>query len=61
MDEIIQKIQTAMNILCSIRPRVDQVNDITIPLVNVNNLLADVRDSLTEKVKENTVANDTEG
>lgn len=46
MNEIIQKIQSAMNITASLRPRVDQVNEITLPLVNVVNLLAEARDKL---------------
>ena len=51
MNEIIQKIQQAMNITASLRPRVDQVNEITLPLVSVVNLLADARDAL-QKAQE---------
>ena len=46
MKEIIQKIQNAMNIVSGINARVDQVNTVTLPLVNVVNTLADVRDAL---------------
>ena len=46
MNEIIQKVQQAMNIIASVKPRVDQVNEITLPLVNVVNLLAEARDKL---------------
>ena len=46
MNEIIQSIQQAMNITASLKPRVDQVNEITLPLVNVVNLLAEARDKL---------------
>ena len=46
MNEIIQKIQQAMNIAASLKPRVDQVNEITLPLVQVVNLLAEARDKL---------------
>ena len=46
MNEIIQKIQQCMNILAGIRPRVDQLNEVTYPIVNVINTLADVRDEL---------------
>lgn len=46
MNENIQKIQQCMNILAGIRPRVDQLNDITIPIVNVINAMADLREEL---------------
>ncbi|MBQ3868072.1 MAG: hypothetical protein II789_05950 [Clostridia bacterium] len=42
----IEKIQQCMNILAGIRPRVDQLNEITYPIVGVINTLADLRDEL---------------
>ena len=55
----IEKIQQCMNILAGIRPRVDQLNEITYPIVGVINTLADVRDSLN-KPTENAKAEETE-
>lgn len=57
MNENVQKIQQAMNILAGLTPRVDQVATLTQPIAYVVNLLADVRDSLqkpaeTEEPKE---------
>ena len=52
MDEIIGKIQQAMNILAGICPRVDQVTTISIPAAKAINLLADARDKLIERVNE---------
>lgn len=46
MNENIQKIQQAINILSGLNARVDQVNTIIIPAVNAMNMLTDVRDSL---------------
>lgn len=46
MDENAQKIQTAMNILAGLTPRVDQVATLAQPIAYVVNLLADVRDKL---------------
>ena len=46
MNETIQTIQKCMNILAGIRPRVDQLNEITYPIVNVINALAGLRDEL---------------
>lgn len=46
MNENIQKIQHAMNILAGLCPRVDQVNTLAQPIAYVVNLLADVRDAL---------------
>lgn len=59
--EITKKIQTAMNILAGLCPRVDQVATITQPIAAVVNLLADVRDALikadeTQETEENTDA-----
>ena len=51
MNEIIQNIQQAMNIAASLKPRVDQVNEITLPLVQVVNLLAEARDKLKERAE----------
>ena len=42
----IETIQKCMNILAGIRPRVDQLNEITYPIVGVINTLADLRDAL---------------
>ena len=47
MNENAQKIQTAMNILAGLTPRVDQVSTLAQPIAYVVNLLADVRDKLT--------------
>lgn len=46
MDELTKKIQTAMNILAGLTPRVDQVTTLAQPIAYVVNLLADVRDAL---------------
>lgn len=46
MDENAKKIQTAMNILAGLTPRVDQVATLAQPIAYVVNLLADVRDAL---------------
>ena len=48
MDENAQKIQTAMNILAGLTPRVDQVATIAQPIAYCVNILADVRDKLKE-------------
>ena len=45
-DNNVQKIQTAMNILSGLTPRVDQVSTLSQPIAYVVNLLADVRDEL---------------
>ena len=42
----IEKLQQAINILAGLNARVDQVNTIVVPAVNVMNILNDVRDSL---------------
>ena len=42
----IETIQKCMNILAGIRPRVDQLNEITYPIVGVINTLAELRDAL---------------
>lgn len=52
MNDIVQKIQQAMNIIASVKPRVDQVNEVTLPLVNAVNLLADARDRLQKQEAE---------
>lgn len=46
MNENVQKIQTAMNILAGLTPRVDQVSTLAQPIAYCVNLLADVRDKL---------------
>ena len=62
MNEIIQNIQQAMNITASLKPRVDQVNEITLPLVQVVNLLAEARDKLRERAEPVAAEpNETEG
>lgn len=48
----IEKIQQCMNILAGIRPRVDQLNEITYPIVGVINALADLRDELKAKEQQ---------
>lgn len=48
MNENAQKIQTAMNILAGLTPRVDQVATLAQPIAYVVNLLADVRDALNK-------------
>lgn len=48
MNENAQKIQTAMNILAGLTPRVDQVATLAQPIAYVVNLLADVRDALSK-------------
>ena len=52
MDEMIGKIQQAMNIIAGICPRVDQVATISVPAANAINLLADVRDGLIKQADE---------
>ncbi len=59
MDDMIRKIQTAMNILSGLTPRVDQVATIAQPIAYCVNLLADVRDSLN-KPTENAILEETE-
>ena len=48
MNENAQKIQTVMNILAGLTPRVDQVSTLAQPIAYCVNLLADVRDKLKE-------------
>lgn len=52
MDELTKKIQTAMNILAGLTPRVDQVTTLAQPIAYVVNLLADVRDELQKSVSD---------
>lgn len=54
MDENAQKIQTAMNILAGLTPRVDQVATLAQPIAYVVNLLADVRDALSKPAETET-------
>ena len=42
----IEKLQQAINILAGLNARVDQVNTIVVPAVNVMNILTEVRNSL---------------
>lgn len=53
MEEIIGKVQQAMNIIAGICPRIDQIATISIPAANAINLLADARDSLIKMAEEN--------
>lgn len=48
MNENAQKVQTVMNILAGLTPRVDQVSTLAQPIAYCVNLLADVRDALKE-------------
>lgn len=52
MNDMTKKIQTAMNILAGLTPRVDQVATLAQPIAYCVNLLADVRDELTKRVDE---------
>ena len=52
MDELTKKIQTAMNILAGLTPRVDQVTTLAQPIAYVVNLLADVRDNLQKPAQD---------
>ena len=53
MNDNINKLQQAINILAGLNARVDQVNTIVVPAVNVMNILNDVRNSLkTEEDKK---------
>lgn len=44
--DYVKEIQSVMNILAGICPRVDQINTISQPIAYCVNKLADVRDSL---------------
>lgn len=57
MNENAQKIQTAMNILAGLTPRVDQVATLAQPIAYVVNLLADVRDALSAPTETETAPN----
>lgn len=57
MDENAQKIQTAMNILAGLTPRVDQVATLAQPIAYVVNLLADVRDALSKPAETEAAPN----
>lgn len=57
MNENAQKIQTAMNILAGLTPRVDQVATLAQPIAYVVNLLADVRDALSAPAETETAPN----
>lgn len=48
MNENAKKVQTVMNILAGLTPRVDQVSTLAQPIAYCVNLLADVRDKLKE-------------
>ena len=58
MNENAQKIQTAMNILAGLTPRVDQVTTLAQPIAYVVNLLADVRDALSKPAETETAPNE---
>lgn len=57
MNENAQKIQTAMNILAGLTPRVDQVATLAQPIAYVVNLLADVRDALNKPAETEAAQN----
>lgn len=57
MDENAKKIQTAMNILAGLTPRVDQVATLAQPIAYVVNLLADVRDALSKPAETEAAPN----
>lgn len=57
MNENAQKIQTAMNILAGLTPRVDQVATLAQPIAYVVNLLADVRDALSKPAETEAAPN----
>ena len=52
MNENIQKIQQAMNILAGLCPRVDQVTTLAQPIAYVVNLLCDVRDDMQKSAEK---------
>ena len=58
MNENAQKIQTAMNILAGLTPRVDQVATLAQPIAYVVNLLADVRDALNKPAETAAAPNE---
>lgn len=58
MNENTQKIQTAMNILAGLTPRVDQVATLAQPIAYVVNLLADVRDALSKPAETEAAPNE---
>lgn len=58
MNENAQKIQTAMNILAGLTPRVDQVATLAQPIAYVVNLLADVRDALSKPAETEAAPNE---
>lgn len=57
MNENAQKIQTAMNILAGLTPRVDQVATLAQPIAYCVNLLADVRDALSKPAETEAAQN----
>lgn len=58
MNENVQKIQTAMNILAGLTPRVDQVSTLAQPIAYCVNLLADVRDNLNKPAEKQEETNE---
>ena len=58
MNENVQKIQQAMNILAGLTPRVDQVTTLAQPIAYCVNLLADVRDALSAPPETETAPNE---
>lgn len=58
--DIIATLNKSIIILKSLRPNVEQVNDITLPIVNVINALASVRDELASQQEENHENNHNE-
>lgn len=58
MKENAQKIQTVMNILAGLTPRVDQVSTLAQPIAYCVNLLADVRDALKKTAEKQEETNE---
>lgn len=53
--DIIGTLNKSIITLKSLRPNVDQINDITLPIINVVNAIAAVRDVLVSQQEENAV------
>lgn len=58
--DIIATLNKSIIILKSLRPNVDQINDITLPIINVVNDLAAVRDVLASQQEESHENNHNE-
>lgn len=55
MNPIIE-LETVINTLAALRPRVDQTNEITLPTIECINRLVGVRNALIEKEKAQAAA-----